>query len=265
MKLYVLDGAGSAGRTSGIIDATVNRISAKVKLSEIKWINYPASMMGVGGSQSWEDSSRIGVRLLAEEMQSHNEDVVLLSYSAGNKPLHDFLDVYEEFHQRIVAVGFMSDPWRPKGRYQAGTREPIGYGVKGERLGPIANRSYWTSGYNDVISAAYPDAIMRYVADVVDGTPDQIITEAIRLGSLGSFQLSWQLGIIQKNPIGWLLGLGGRVGQFASDANGYLTGAHTKAYITPVKTSDGKTGSLAERLGDTIAYKISKTHSGIMK
>lgn len=258
MRIHVLDGAGSANRTSGIIDKTVQRLVEKLDISEAKWINYPASMMGVGGDKTWEESSREGVRLLAEEMKSHDEDVILLSYSAGNKPLHDFLDMFPEFHDRIRAVGFMSDPWRPRDRFQAGTPKPIGWGVNGERLGPIPDRSFWTSVYNDAISAAWPDALIRYTSAVSAGSPDQIVTNAINMGQMGNFQLAWQLGIIQRNPLGWFLGLGGRIGQLAADVRGYLTGAHTNDYIKPFKTSDGKTESLAERLGDSIAWKVRK-------
>lgn len=258
MKIYVLDGAGSANRTSGIIDKTVDRLKQTLDISEAKWINYPAAMMGVGGNKSWEQSSREGVALLMEEMQKHEEDVILLSYSAGNKPLHDFLDVFPEFHSRIRAVGFMSDPWRPRDRYQAGTPKPIGWGIKGERIGPLGDRSFWTSVVNDAISAAYPDALIRYAADVSEGNPDEIITKAIHLGSLNNWQLGWQLGIIQRNPIGWFLGLGGRIGQFAADVRGYLSGVHTTAYIQPFKTNDGKSFSLAERLADSISWKVGK-------
>lgn len=258
MKIYVLDGAGSANRTSGIIDKTVQRIVEKLEISDAIWINYPAAMMGVGGDKSWEQSSREGVAMLMEEMRKHDEDVILLSYSAGNKPLHDFLDVFPEFHKRIRAVGFMSDPWRPRDRYQANTPKPIGWGIKGERVGPLGDRSYWTSVVDDAISAAWPDALIRYAADVSEGQPDEIITRAIDLGKLGNWQLGWQLGIIQRNPIGWFFGLGGRIGQLAADVRGYLTGAHTTAYIQPFKTKDGNHASLAERLGDSIAWKVKK-------
>ena len=258
MRIHVLDGAGSAGRTSGIIDKTVNRLMEKLPITEAQWINYPAAMMGVGGDKTWEESSREGVRLLVEEMESHDEDVILLSYSAGNKPLHDFLDMFPQYHSRIKAVGFMSDPWRPRDRYQTGTPRPIGWGIKGERVGPLGDRSFWTSVYNDAISAAYPDALIRYMADVTDGAPDEIIIKAINLGKLSDFQLSWQLGIIQRNPLGWFFGLGGRVGQLSSDVRGYLTGAHTNGYIEPLKTPDGKTESLAVRLADSIAWKVRK-------
>lgn len=259
MKIYVLDGAGSAGKTSGIIDYTVNRLIEKLDISDPQWIDYPAAMLKlVGGNYTWDESSRMGVQMLFEEMTSHEEDVILLSYSAGNKPLHDFLEMFPELHDRILAVGFMSDPWRPAERFQAGTPKPIGYGIKGEKLGPIPDRSFWTSVGNDVISAAYPDALMRYVADTVDGRFDEMITEAIKLGSLGKFQLSWQLGVVQKEPLRWFLGLGGRIGQFGADARGYLTGAHTNDYIKPFKTSDGKEESLAVRLADSIAWKVKK-------
>lgn len=259
MKIYVLDGAGSAGRTSGVIDKTVDRLKEKLEISEAKWIDYPAAMLKVvGGKYTWEESSREGVRLLLDEMGTHDEEVILLAYSAGNKPLHDFLEMFPELHKRILAVGFMSDPWRPADKFQAGTRRPIGYGVKGQRLGPIPDRTFWTSVYNDAISAAFPDALIRYVADSINGSIDEIITEAIELGKLGTFQLSWQLGVVKREPFTWFFGLGGRIAQFGVDVLGYLSGDHTRAYTDPYKTDDGKTESLAVRFGDTIAWKVKK-------
>lgn len=259
MKIYVLDGAGSAGTTSGVIDHTVNRLMEKLEVSEAKWIDYPAAMLKlVGGNYTWDESSRMGVRMLMEEMTSHDEDVILLAYSAGNKPLHEFLDMFPEFHDRIASVGFMSDPWRPENKYQAGTEKPIGYGIKGQSVGPIPSKTFWTSVRDDVISAAYPDALMRYVADVVDGRFDEMITEAIELGGLGQFQLSWQLGVIQRQPLTWFFGIGGRIVQFGADAAGYLGGKHTNDYINPHRTPDGKTDSLAVRFADTIAWKVRK-------
>lgn len=257
MKIYILDGAGSAGRTSGVIDHTVNRLLKRLDGSEAKWIDYPAAMLKtVGGNYTWEESSREGVKLLLDEMTSHDEKVILLAYSAGNKPLHDFLDMFPEFHDRILAAGFMSDPWRPAERYQNGTPEPIGYGIMGERLGPIPEKSFWTSVVDDVISAAYPDALMRYLADTIEGTFDEMITDAIRLGSLGKFQLSWQLGVIQSDPFRWFFGLGGRIAQFGNDAYGYLSGRHTNAYTEIFNTNDGKAESLAVRLADSIAWRV---------
>lgn len=259
MKIYVLDGAGSAGRTSGVIDYTVNRLVEKLDISEAKWIDYPAAMLKlVGGNYTWEQSSRMGVQMLMEEMVAHEEEVILLAYSAGNKPLHDFLEMFPQFHSRIASVGFMSDPWRPANKYQSGTERPIGYGIKGERVGPIPEKTFWTTVRDDVISAAYPDALMRYVADVVDGRFDQMITKAIELGSLGTFQLSWQLGIVQREPFTWFFGMGGRIAQFGVDALGYLSGKHTNDYINEHKTPDGKRDSLAVRLADTIAWKVKK-------
>ena len=201
--------------------------------------------------------------MLLEEMSTHDEDVILLSYSAGNKPLHEFLNMYPELHDRILAVGFMSDPWRPKDRFQHGTPKPVGYGIKGEDYGPIPEKSYWTSSVNDVISAAWPDALMRYVADTVDGRWDEMITKAIELGRLGNSQLAWQIGIMKRQPLTWFFGLGGRIVQFGKDVQGYLTGEHTNAYINELRTPDGKRESLAVRLADTIVWKLKS--DGIIK
>lgn len=258
MKQIILDGIGTGdGRTSGVIDVTANKVADALGIQS-KWIFWKAAMAGVGGSGSWNDNAKAGVLMMVDEFKSTDEDYIILAYSGGNKVVHDFLDMYPEFHDRVVAVGFMSDPWRPKTRWQHGTPEPIGYGVMGERLGPIPDRSYWTSVHNDAISAAYPDALIRYAADVSDGDPDKIIENLISMSNLGKFQLAWQLGVVQRDPFRWFFGLGGRIGQMISDIHGYLNGRHTKAYITPFDTNDGNRESLAERLAETIIFKARK-------
>lgn len=254
MKILVLDGIGSWNRTSGIIDHAVDRLKEKLGC-DAKWVNWKAAMAGVGGAGSWEQNSRDGVALLVSEFADTTEDFVLLSYSGGNRVVHEFLDECPHLHDRVKAVGFMSDPWRPRDRWQAGTVQPIGYGIMGEDYGPIPDRTYWTSSHADVISAAWPDALMRYAADISPGDPDDFIDTAIRMGHLGQFQLAWQLGVIQREPLRWFLGLGGRIGQFGADAHGYLTGAHTSAYTDPYRTA-GDDRSLAVRLADSIAWKL---------
>lgn len=262
--VVAFDGVGTDGRGDGsVLAPCVDRLAAKIG-ADAKWFPWGQSqMLGMGGGGTWADNSRAGVAALVEWMDAHpDQHIVLMSFSGGSKPAHDFLLKHPRLHARVLAAGFLSDPWRPHDRWQYGLPNPAPrYGVMGERYTPIPDRAFWTAVPTDPIPAAWPDALIRWVGDTSDGRMDQIITKAIEKGRLGSFQLAWQLGIIQRNPLGWILGFGGRVGQLAADVRAYISGGHTRAYLEPVHTPDGKTGSYADRLADSIAWKINSTEA----
>src|SRR5690625_92756 len=212
VKVYVLDGAGTHGRSEhsivgDAVDRLVDSLQQYAPGTTAEWVPREAALLGVGvNQQSWADNSRDGVGMLVERMTSHQGRAIIIAYSAGNKPAHDFLDAHPEFHDRIAAVGLVSDPWRPASRWQHGTPQPIGYGIMGEDLGPLRGRTFWTSVHDDVISAAWPDALLRYVADVAEASLDDVIERAIHLGAMGEFQLAWQTGIILREPLTWFFG-----------------------------------------------------------
>lgn len=256
----VFDGVGTDGRVDGsVLAPCVDRLAAKIG-ADTRWFPWGGStMLNMGGGGTWADNSRAGVADLAAWMDANpHQHIVLMSFSGGSKPAHDFLLKHPRFHNRVLAAGFLSDPWRPRDRWQHGLASPTPrYGVMGERYTPIPDRALWTTVDTDPISSAYPDALLRYLADTSDGNMDQIITKAIEHGRLGTFQLFWQLGIIQRDPLRWFLGMGGRIGQLAADVRAYMfDGAHTKAYHVPVRTPDGKLGSRSDRLADSLAWLV---------
>lgn len=256
MRIYCLDGIGTKGRVDGSVLAhCADHLGAKLGITP-EWVPWHAAMLGVGGGGSWEENAAAGVDLLQRRVASHSEPVVLLAFSGGNKVVHDWLGQNPEYHHRVAAVGLMSDPWRPASRWQHGTADPRPrYGIMGQSLGPVSDRTFWTTAVDDAISSAWPDALLRYVADVSMESMDDLIRKAIHLGSLGQFQLAWQSGIVLREPLTWFLGLGGRIGQLAADVRGYMSGGHTNAYTRPYKTGDD-TRSLAVRLADTIHYGL---------
>lgn len=249
MHILVLDGIGSHNTTSKVIDHTVNHLKGKINC-DATWVNWKAAMAGVGGTGSWRDNSREGVAMIKDQFLSNErEQFILLAYSGGNRVVHEFLEQFPHLHNQVAAVGLMSDPWRPSHKWQNGTEKPIGFGICGQDEGPLPDCTYWTAVHDDVITSARPDALMRYMADVSSGDPDQIINDAIEAGRKGRFQLALFLGL---PPLQWLMGLGPRIDQFSRDAQGYLGGRHTSAYTAPYKNGD----SLAIRLANTIAWKV---------
>ena len=259
IRVRVCDGIGTAGRTSGVIDPAVERLlhglAARDIEAEAQWIDYSASMFRVvGGDKTWQESSDEAVAQLLADFRRHPEDkFVLMAYSGGNLPVHEFLDHHPQFHDRIVSVGFMSDPWRPNNKWQHGTRNPGGFGICGQDAGPIWDRSFWTSAWGDPISGADWDSLLRHLADVSKGGPDQIIHDAIIAFQQGNLQLARFLGL----PIHqWFFGLGDRINRAGGEAYRYLTGFHTDHYVIPHMTSPDDARSLSERFGDTLSFAV---------
>lgn len=239
-----------------VVRPLVANLTRRRHFATDKRVVWPASMAGIGGPLSWEDATREGVQWLNNTISETPEDiqVILLGYSGGCRVIHDWMDQNPDLLDRVAAVGLLSDPYRPLGRSQYGTRSLGGWGIAGQRRGPIPQRTFWTSVEGDVISDARPDALLRTVADLSDRIPGGFLDSLWGHHLDGSWQLAWQLNVIRTNPLGWLGTLGVRLDQARVDIHGYMTGRHTLAYLEPHETASGNE-SLAQRLADTVAYK----------
>ena len=262
MLIYAFDGVGTNGRVTGSVLAhTADHLAAKLDC-KAEWIPWGhSSMLGMGAGGSWADNSRAGDDELVRRMNSHDDDIVLLSFSGGSKPAHDFLDQHPHFHHRVKAAGFLSDPWRPRDRWQHGLASPGGWGVCGERYTPISDRAWWTAVPGDVIPNAPHDSLLRYFADVSYGHPDHMIHEAIEAFQQGRFQLAAHLELPLLERI---FGLGRRMREASDAVWRYLNGFHTNHYLGPVDTGNGDLRSLAERLADSVAWGV-ETRYGLVE
>ena len=261
MLIITCDGIGTAGvspdDSRSILGHVSARLSQKTGQHRIIPVNWPASMAGIGGPQSWTVAAHMGVLELDKITREHpDQPLILLAYSGGNRVVHDWLDTRPEMLDRVAAVGLMSDPYRPRDRQQHGLPRTRGWGICGERHGPIPARSFWVTNPGDVISDALPDSLLRTVADLSDQIPGGLLADLAGHHHRGDWQLLWQLGILRTNPLGWLGTLGSRLDQARRDIDGYLSGDHTTGYTKAFSTPDGKTTSLAHRLADSIAWSI---------
>ncbi|MDZ4234205.1 MAG: hypothetical protein U1C73_10700 [Dietzia sp.] len=79
--------------------------------------------------RSWDAASAAGVADLARLVGLHPSDgVVLLGCCCGCRVIHDWLDAHPEQLDRVLAVGLLSDPLRPRDRWLPGTGDPGGQG-----------------------------------------------------------------------------------------------------------------------------------------
>lgn len=261
MLIAYADGIGTARLTDddgrSILQHVVRPLAAKTGARPVR-VEWPASLAGIGGHLSWAASAHHGVLHLDQLLHDHpGERVILLGYSGGCRVVHDWLDTRPKHRHRVAAVGLLSDPYRPYGRDQHGTRPAYGWGIAGQLLGPIPGRTFWSTHPEDAISNARSDSLLRTFADLSDHIPGGLLADLINHHQKGNWQLLWQLGIIRTNPLGWFGTLGDRLHQARVDIDGYLhRGVHTTGYTQPFRTSDGKTESLAHRLADSIAWAI---------
>lgn len=249
-------GTGQAGFQDGqsILYKVVERLLQHKPTFTATRLRWPASMVTIGGSYSWTDASRIGVAGINDIIDTDPErEYILLGYSGGCRVVHEWLEQNPQRLNKIAAVGFMSDPFRPYGKQQKGLPSLDGWGICGQKTGPIPKHTFWVAVPGDAITDAAPDAILRTPADVSDVLPGQFLWDLRSHVEKGDLQLAWQLKVFRTDPLGWFRALGPRLHQARLDIRGYLrTGRHTTAYVTPYDNE----GTPAERLADTINWHL---------
>lgn len=265
MKIHqlVFDGVGTSGRTSNVLDFAATTITQNLKKAGAEvvteWAVWPASILGtIGGRESWQASSIIAKAWLDDKLKTipPQDRIILLAYSGGNKPVHEWLNENPDKLHRVAAVGFASDPFRPYGKQQHGMGKLDGYGICGQDAGPIPDVSFWVGVPGDDITDSPRDALLRTPADFSKGFPADVFESLIPVIGKGDFQLAWQMDIIRRDPIGYLRGLGHRIPYARNAIIRYGSGYHTTHYRDPYAGGD----SPMVRFGNTIAYKVKKDH-----
>lgn len=256
MHIVYADGIGSSvpDYKDVILNKVVVRLTELMPSAEVTRVNWPASMSMVGGIEySWTDATLMGVADINRIVHDNPDDeFILLGYSGGCRVVHEWLETNPNRLDKIAAVGFLSDPFRPRDRKQSELPETIGWGICGEKVGPIPERSFWTTVPSDVISDASANSILRTTADISDVMPGQYIRDLAGHLIKNDLQLAWEITTFRDNPLGWFLALGERIHQARLDIEGYLGGKHTTDYIEPFAGGD----SLAVRLANTINWHV---------
>lgn len=286
--VLVMDGIGTsrtATKTSGVLDDAVDVVMGGLVNATREIVLWPASYGPVGDGRSWSASADLGVahaQLLIDKYPQH--DIVIMAYSGGNLIAKRLLEQRPDLHGRVVAMGRLSDPWRPRSRWQNGTPDPGGWGVCGEDYGPIPDRTYWSSTpalsqwlqrpsrsgrirnnsyvVADPISSASNDSLLRPFAAGTDYLGSDIDAFFKDLGNLthkSNAQILFELTLMRQNPLKYIMGLGERVRRTGHEVASYsMYQQHTVGYLDPFPTTDGNRQSLAVRLGSSVLHKIQK-------
>lgn len=256
LTIIVCDGAG----TNGLPPEDPRSILTPV-IERLRWrtgagiwnTGWAASLMGVGGNTPWPAASDHAVDRIAEHVQTHDGQFILLGFSAGCRPVREFAERHPQLRDRIAAIGLLADPWQPRSRQQHGVPDGPGWGIMGERLTAIPHRTYYAGHPGDPICRAAPDSLLRYITPAADKLPGQFLRSFVDHAHRGRLQLIPFLGLPFHE---WFIGLGPRIDRSVQEARSYLGSGHTRAYTEPYLTPDGKTTSLAHRLADTIAWAV---------
>lgn len=256
MRIIIADGIDTSHEHSEV-SRQAARTLARWTGSEPEWVDWPAAMVGVGGAGSWVENAEIGLADLRDKLSADDDGLILISYSGGNRIVHDLVNQAAAagdtvLLDRLRAIGFVSDPWRPAGQRTPGTPDPGGYGLCGEDFGPIPERSVWCAAEGDASTAALPDAMLRTAADIGTHMDEKRLSGALdgirtRLAA-ESFQLQ---GLYDGNPVRWLRDLFDRGAQLRGDVDRYYNGWHTDHYTRPF---DGGP-SLVERMCAELARR----------
>lgn len=286
--VLAMDGIGTAGtptKTSNILDPAVDTVMSGLDNATRELVLWPASYGPVGGGMSWSQSADIGVINAAGIISNYPEhDIVIMAFSGGNLIAKRLLEKRPDLHHRVVAMGRLSDPWRPASRWQNGTPDPGGFGVSGEELGPIANRTYWSSApavqqwinapakrngrtlprtvVADPISSAHRNSLLRPFAHGTDylGSDIEAFFRDVRdFTNKSNTQILFEITMMRQNPFKWFTELGGRINISREEIFAYsMYGQHTTAYIEEFRTNDGQSDSLSVRLGKTVLHKTNQ-------
>ncbi len=265
MLIITADGIGTARLADdderSILHAVARRLGDSLRhhgqqVDHVR-AEWPASMAGVGGPLSWTVAAHHGLLSIDHLLRTHpNRQAILLGYSGGCRVVHDWVDTRPQDRHRIAAVGLLSDPYRPYGRWQHRVPDPGGWGICGQRMGHLPHDTLWSSHPDDVISSCPPDSPLRTLADLSDRIPGGFIDDFVNHIRLRDWQLATHIGMWRHDPLGYLRSLGPRMELARRGVYGYLTGAHTTAYTRPYNTHDGDLRPLVDRLADSLSWKI---------
>ncbi|WP_152427981.1 hypothetical protein [Dietzia sp. UCD-THP] len=257
MRILIADGEGAYRRSSGVMDAFVDDLTVRLGARAAVRVRWPEpEQTRLHRPRSWDAASAAGVADLARLVGLHTSDgIVLLGCCCGCRVIHDWLDAHPEQLDRVLAVGLLSDPLRPRDRWLPGTGDPGGQGVAGRRVGPVPDRTFWVSVPGDPLSGIERDSLLRAAVRDSPLTPDQVYRGVLEDLPESRTQLAMRLHVLQ-HPAEWPMVFGRRLDEARAALLRYEDRAYTAQYSEP--GPDGR--SPMEILGDRIVDEVRARH-----
>lgn len=256
MRILIADGEGAYRSSSRRMDDFVDDLSTRLGARAVVRVQWPEpERTRLHRPRSWDAASAAGVADLARLGGLHPSDgIVLLGCCCGCRVIHDWLDAYPEQLDRVLAVGLLADPFRPRDRWLPGTADPGGQGVAGRRVGPVPDRTFWVSVPGDPLSGIKRDSLLRSAVRDSPLTPDQVYRELLEDLPESRTQLALRLHVLQ-HPADWPMVFGRRLDEARAALVRYGDRGYTAQYSEPGPDGRSPLETLGDRLVDEVGAR----------
>lgn len=234
MRILIADGDGGYRHSPGIIDEFAATLSDRLATRPPIRVQWPEpEEIRLHRPRTWDAAAAAGVADLARLVRLHPSDgIVLLGCCCGCRVVQDWMEAYPEQLDRVIAVGLIADPCRPRDRWLPGTENPRGQGVAGKHVSPIPDRTFWVSVPGDPLSGVEKDSPLRTAVRESPLTPDQVYRALLNDLPDSRTQLAARLHVLQ-HPTQWPLAFGHRLDEAREALVRYGDGAYVARYTEP--------------------------------
>lgn len=257
MRLFIADTDGEFRSFDDTIDERAHELTDRLGLEPAVRVQFPEPGDLPRNAHTWESSAAAGSADLSRLVRLHPSDpVMLIGISSGCRVIHDWLDSNPDQLDRVVAVGMIADPYRPRDRWLPGQEDPGGQGVAGSRLGPIPDRTLWLSVPGDPVSGVEEDSLMRGVVRGSELAPVQVYDQLIEEMPESKVVFGTRLGLMARGQ--WSPPLSRRV----DEARELLRRHRDVDYVSVYTESDGGPSPALQLITGLVDLASRHQHAG---
>ncbi|MDX2358315.1 hypothetical protein [Dietzia sp. PP-33] len=249
MRILIADGDGAYRHSSGVLDEFVGDLAARLGAGPPVRVQWPEpEETRLRRPRTWDAAAAAGVADLARLVGLHPSDgIVLLGCCCGSRVVQDWMTAHPEQLDRVVAVGLIADPRRPRDRWLPGTVDPGGQGVAGRHAGPVPERTFWVSVPGDPLSGVERDSLLRTAVRDSPLTPDQVYRGLLEDLPESRTQLAARLHVLQ-HPSQWPTAFGRRLDEARETLVRYGDRSYAAQYSEPGPDGRSPLGVLGDRI-----------------
>lgn len=252
MRILIADGDGGYRHSPGVVDHFAADLATRLDARPPIRVQWPEpEETRLHRPRTWEAASTAGVADLARIVGLHPSDgIVLLGCRCGCRVVQTWLEMYPEQLDRVIAVGLIADPFRPRDRWLPGTDDPGGQGVAGKHVGPVPERTFWVSVPGDPFSGVEKDSLLRTAVRDSPLTPSQVYSALLDDLPESRTQLASRLQVLQ-HPAQWPMAFGHRL----DDARAAIVRYGDRGYVAQYTEPGPEGRPPLGLLGDLIVEK----------